>query len=169
VRAVLGQQITVEAARQLANRLVALCGLPLPPENCHDPQLTHIFPSAACLANADLAALGMPAPRRAALHALARAAVADPQLLECHGTQEDALARLRSIPGIGTWTAEYIALRAWREPDAFPASDVGLLRGAAGLMGVRPTPAGLLDRAEPWRPWRAYAAQHLWAAESVYG
>jgi AraC family transcriptional regulator of adaptative response / DNA-3-methyladenine glycosylase II len=115
-----------------------------------------------------LAPLGMPAARRAALHALARAAVTEPQLLEPHGTQKDVLARLRSIPGIGTWTAEYIALRAWREPDAFPASDAGLLRGAAGLIGVRPTPTSLLDRAEPWRPWRAYAAQHLWAAEVVY-
>ncbi|MFL6465035.1 MAG: AlkA N-terminal domain-containing protein [Bryobacteraceae bacterium] len=169
VRAVLGQQITVEAARQLANRLVTLCGSPLRGESRRDQRLTCLFPSADCLANADLAALGMPASRRAALQALARAALAEPRLLESHGTQEDVLARLRSIPGIGAWTAEYIALRAWREPDAFPASDVGLLRGAAGLMDVRPTPASLLDRAEPWRPWRAYAAQHLWAAQVVYG
>ena len=169
VRAVLSQQITVEAARRLASKLVVICGTPLPAESRHDPRLTSVFPSADCLANADLTTLGMPTPRRAALQALARAALAEPQLLDSHGTQKDVLARLRSIPGIGAWTAEYIALRAWREPDAFPASDVGLLRGAAGLMGVRPTPAGLLDRAELWRPWRAYAAQHLWAAEAVHG
>ncbi len=166
VRAVLGQQITVEGARQLAGKLVALCGQTLPIESQSDIRLTHLFPSAECLASTDLSLLGMPAARRATLHALARAAVNDPQLFEARGTMEDSLARLRTIPGIGAWTAEYIALRALREPDAFPASDIGLLRGAGRLSGTRPTTAGLLDRAEPWRPWRAYAAQHLWAAEA---
>ena len=73
---------------------------------------------------------------------------------------------VRSIRGIGDWTAHYIALRAAREPDAFPASDLGLLRGAADRKGVRPTPVALLARAERWRPWRAYAAQHLWMADA---
>src|SRR3546814_12417859 len=68
---------------------------------------------------------------------------------------------------IGEWTAQYIALRALRETDAFPASDIGLLRGAGGRNGPRPTPADLHVRAEPWRPWRAYAAQHLWAADAA--
>lgn len=169
VRAILGQQVTVETARQLANRLVVLCGSPLPTESMQHPRLTRLFPSAHCLAHADLTVLTMPASRRATLHALAQAALVEPHLLEPHGTQKDVLARLRSIPGIGAWTAEYIALRAWREPDAFPASDTGLLRGAAGLIGMRPTPTALLHRAEPWRPWRAYAAQHLWAAEAAHG
>ena len=100
------------------------------------------------------------------MSALAEAAIADPQLFRPFGTIEEAMARLRRIRGIGEWTAQYIALRALREPDAFPASDIGLLRGATGLDGKRPTPAALLDRAEPWRPWRAYAAQHLWAADA---
>jgi AraC family transcriptional regulator of adaptative response / DNA-3-methyladenine glycosylase II len=105
----------------------------------------------------------MPRARRAALKALAAAAMADPLLFQPLGTVEEAVARLRAIRGVGEWTAQYIALRALRETDAFPASDVGLLRGAA-VNGVRPTPEDLLRRAEPWRPWRAYAAQHLWAS-----
>jgi AraC family transcriptional regulator of adaptative response / DNA-3-methyladenine glycosylase II len=107
----------------------------------------------------------MPAARRAALRALAEAVLADPDLFRPLGTVEEAIARLRAIRGVGEWTAQYIALRALREPDAFPASDIGLLRGAAGGTGARPTPADLLRRSEPWRPWRAYAAQHLWAAD----
>jgi len=165
---VLGQQITVEAARQLAGKLVAICSQPLPSAS-GDGRLTHLFPPASCVAGTDLTLLGMPATRRATIHALANAVVVDPQLLEAQVTMEDAIARLQTIPGIGTWTAEYIAIRALREPDAFPASDVALLRGAARLAGVRPTPMQLLELAEPWRPWRAYAAQHLWAAEVVHG
>lgn len=107
----------------------------------------------------------MPGARRAALTALAEAALADPRLFQPFGDIETAVVRLRRIPGVGDWTAHYIALRALRETDAFPASDVGLLRGAAAEDGVRPTPAALLARAETWRPWRAYAAQHLWAAD----
>ena len=75
------------------------------------------------------------------------------------------LAKLRSLPGIGEWTAQYIAMRELREPDAFPAADVGLLRAMTTADGRRPSPAELLSRAEPWRPWRAYAALHLWAAD----
>ncbi len=163
VRAILGQQVRVAAARRLAGQLVALHGRPLPDgQRCH-PGLTHVFPSAERLAAADLSGLGMPAARRSALRALAEAAARDPQLFRPAGTVEEAIARLRSIRGVGEWTAQYIALRALRETDAFPASDIGLLRGAA-VNGTRPTPADLLRRAEPWRPWRAYAAQHLWAA-----
>ena len=83
------------------------------------------------------------------------------------GTIEEAIARFRSIRGVGEWTAQYIALRALREMDAFPASDVGLLRGARLIDGMDLNPNGLLNRAELWRPWRAYAAQHLWAAQTV--
>lgn len=88
----------------------------------------------------------------------------NPRLFEPVGSVEDAMARLRAIPGIGDWTAQYIALRALRETDAFPATDIGILRGAKKLDGVATTPAQLVGRAERWRPWRAYAAQHLWAA-----
>jgi AraC family transcriptional regulator of adaptative response / DNA-3-methyladenine glycosylase II len=106
----------------------------------------------------------MPGARRAALKALAEAAAADPNLFRPLRSAEETIGRLRSIRGVGEWTAQYIALRALRESDAFPASDIGLLRGAAAIDGTRPTPAGLVRRAESWRPWRAYAAQHLWAA-----
>jgi AraC family transcriptional regulator of adaptative response / DNA-3-methyladenine glycosylase II len=166
VRAILGQQVTIAAARELAGRLVALCGEELPAADRVHPKLTRAFPDADRLAPNALAALGMPAARRAALFALAEAALADRDLFRPLGTVEEAIARLRAIRGVGEWTAQYIALRALRETDAFPASDVGLLRGAAGRAGVRPTPADLLSRSEPWRPWRAYAAQHLWAADA---
>ena len=109
----------------------------------------------------------MPGARRDALAALAQAALQDPSLFQPQGTVEETVARLRAIRGIGEWTAHYIALRAVRETDAFPASDIGLLRGAAIRVGSRPSPAHLQDRAETWRPWRAYAAQHLWAADQA--
>ncbi|HEX6841096.1 MAG TPA: AlkA N-terminal domain-containing protein [Stellaceae bacterium] len=165
LRAILGQQISVAAARRLAGELVAAYGETLPQAYRAHPKLTHVFPAPPRIAASDLAALKMPGARKAALIALAEAAAADPQLFRPFGTVEEAVARLRTIRGIGEWTAHYIALRALREPDAFPASDIGLLRGAA-VNGTRPTPADLLDRAEPWRPWRAYAAQHLWAADA---
>jgi AraC family transcriptional regulator, regulatory protein of adaptative response / DNA-3-methyladenine glycosylase II len=167
VRAVLGQQISVEAARRLAGRLVRLCGTTVPIEQRSHAALTMAFPSAAQVAAADLKSLGMPNARKAALVALAEAVLADPLLFQPLGTVEDTVARLRTIRGVGEWTAQYIALRAVREPDAFPASDIGLLRGAADRGGLRPSAAELNGRAEPWRPWRAYAAQHLWAADAA--
>ena len=166
VRAVLGQQVSVVAARRLAGRLVALCGEPLPEAGRLHRGLSHAFPSPECVAAADLGALRMPGARRAALKALSDAATTDRDLFRPFGNVEEAIARLRTIRGVGEWTAQYIALRALRETDAFPASDVGLLRGAANAAGARSTPADLLRRAEPWRPWRAYAAQHLWAADA---
>lgn len=166
VRAVLGQQVTVEAARRLAGRLVQLCGTPIPAEQCSDAMLTHAFPTAAQLATADLTSIGMPGARKAALVAMAEAALADANLFQPQATVEETVARLRNIKGVGEWTAHYIALRAVRETDAFPASDIGLLRGAA-TNGTRPSPRELTGRAEPWRPWRAYAAQHLWAADGL--
>jgi AraC family transcriptional regulator of adaptative response / DNA-3-methyladenine glycosylase II len=107
----------------------------------------------------------MPAARLATLKAVAEAATADPNLFSPLGGADETIARLKSIRGIGEWTAQYIALRAVREMDAFPATDIGLLRGAASLGGTKLTPVNLLGRAELWRPWRAYAAQHLWAAD----
>ncbi|MBF9234956.1 DNA-3-methyladenine glycosylase 2 family protein [Microvirga alba] len=165
VRAILGQQVTVVAARRLAGQLVALCGETLSDKERIHAALSRTFPSPERVAAADLSTLGMPGARRAALTALAEAALADRDLFRPFGTIEEAITRLRSIRGIGEWTAQYIALRVLRETDAFPASDIGLLRGAAIDTGNRPTPADLLQRAEPWRPWRAYAAQHLWAAD----
>jgi AraC family transcriptional regulator of adaptative response / DNA-3-methyladenine glycosylase II len=106
----------------------------------------------------------MPLARQLSLKALAEATENDPNLFRPFGTIEEAIARLRSIRGVGEWTAQYIALRALREMDAFPASDIGLLRGAAVMDGTPSSSAHLLSRSEAWRPWRAYAAQHLWAA-----
>jgi AraC family transcriptional regulator of adaptative response / DNA-3-methyladenine glycosylase II len=169
VRAILGQQVTVAAARRLAGRLVALCGEALPNAGGAHADLSLAFPSPERVAAADFASLGMPEARRAALRALAGTALEDPRLFRPFGAVEEVIARLRAIRGVGEWTAQYIALRALREPDAFPAGDVGLLRGAAAGAGARPTPSDLLQRAEPWRPWRAYAAQHLWAAGAGVG
>jgi len=164
VRAVLGQQITVEAARRLGGTLVLRYGEAIP--HTEDVRLTRTFPSARCLATADLSLIGMPAARRATVKALAQAAVANPRLFTPLGSIEDNITQLRAIRGIGTWTAQYIALRALHEPDAFPATDLGILRGAARVDGRTPTAPQLLRRAEAWRPWRAYAAQYLWTAGS---
>ncbi len=130
-----------------------------------DSRLTRTFPSARCLATVALSSIGMPESRRATLKALARAAIVNPRLFEPLGSIEESIAQLRAIPGVGEWTAQYIALRALREPDAFPATDIGILRGAARLGGVGPTAPQLIQRAEVWRPWRAYAAQYLWTAQ----
>jgi AraC family transcriptional regulator of adaptative response / DNA-3-methyladenine glycosylase II len=166
VRAILGQQISVAAARRLAGELVALHGDPLSKGAASDGKLSHAFPTAKCLAAAESICLRIPHARRASLKALAEAAARDSNLFRPFGTIEEAIARLRSIRGVGEWTAPYIALRALREMDAFPATDIGLLRGATVIGGARSTSAALLDRAESWRPWRAYAAQHLWAVDS---
>jgi AraC family transcriptional regulator of adaptative response / DNA-3-methyladenine glycosylase II len=166
MRAILGQQVSVAAARRLAGQLAHTCGTPVEAMSTGDEGLTLAFPSPAQVASADLETVGMPGARRRTLIATARAALADPHLFESLGTVEETVARLRAIPGIGDWTAQYIALRAAGEPDAFPSSDAGLLRGAAAARKSRPSPAELLARAERWRPWRAYAAQHLWTADA---
>jgi AraC family transcriptional regulator of adaptative response / DNA-3-methyladenine glycosylase II len=161
VRAVLGQQITVAAAARLAGRLVAAHGAPLPAPL---GGLTHAFPRPQMLAAADLTALGMPRRRAAAVSAVAAQVVADPLLFDATGQLDDAVERLRAIRGVGEWTAQYIALRQLREPDAFPADDAGLIRAIAHQEGRGPSSSELMDRASQWRPWRAYAAQHLWAS-----
>src|SRR5690606_22581326 len=155
VRAILGQQITVVAARGLAGKLDQAYAAPLPETTAGG--LTHVFPTPQRLAEADIATLGMPRARARALSAMAAAVAADPLLLEPRASLEEAVARLRQLPGIGEWTAQYIAMRALREPDAFPAADIGLMRAMADENGRRPSPAELLARAERWRPWRAYA------------
>ena len=162
-RAVLGQQVSVAAARQLGERLARLCGSSVR----LGPSLVRLFPSPEQVAGTDLAELGAPRARRNALTALAQAALESPHLFDPQSTLADTVARLRAVRGIGAWTAHYIALRAARDPDAFPSSDRGLLRGLALCQGEAGTPDGLERRAERWRPWRAYAAQHLWAADAA--
>lgn len=166
VRAVLGQQISVAAARGLAGRLVELHGRAVPKPFRIHTALTHAFPLAKRLALASSLGLGMPNARLATLKAVAEAAVADANLFRPMTGVEETVARLKSIRGVGEWTAQYIALRAVREMDSFPATDVGLLRGAAVIEGEPVSPTALLERAEAWRPWRAYAAQHLWAVDA---
>jgi AraC family transcriptional regulator of adaptative response / DNA-3-methyladenine glycosylase II len=157
VRAVLGQQVSVKAATTLAGRLVVAFGRPLP----GPLGLQRLFPTPQRLVDADLAGIGLTRARAATLNALAGAVVADPNLLRASATLDETVAKLAALPGLGPWTAQYIAMRALREPDAFPASDLGLMRAMATTQG-RPTPAKLEQLAEPWRPWRAYAVLRLW-------
>lgn len=168
VRAILGQQITVTAARNLAAKLVETYG-----GNINDPAaaalgLTRVFPSPQRLIGEDIAALGMPRARGAALEALARTVAADPAIFTPRADLQTAISALKALPGVGEWTAQYIALRELREPDAFPQADIGLLRAMADEAGVRPTAEELLARSAAWSPWRAYAAQHLWAADPAF-
>ena len=170
VRAMLGQQITVTGARRLISRLVELHGEPFRARLAGDDRgLSAVFPTPERVAAADLTVLGMPRARATAISRMAAVAATDVDLFRSDGTLHDAIARLTALPGVGDWTAQYIAMRALREPDAFPAADVGLLRAMTGPDGLRPTPAMLRARAEAWRPWRAYAAQHLWTEISVPG
>ncbi len=170
VRAMLGQQITVSGARRLIGRLVEAHGEPFRASGAGDGRgLSAVFPTPERVAAADLALLGMPRARAAAISRMAAVAATDSDLFRQDGSLDAAIARLTALPGVGNWTAHYVAMRALREPDAFPAADVGLLRAMTGPDGLRPTPAELLARAEAWRPWRAYAAQHLWTELAANG
>jgi AraC family transcriptional regulator of adaptative response / DNA-3-methyladenine glycosylase II len=164
MRAICGQQITVPAATKLLGRLVAAHGAPLASSLPDGEGLSRVFPLPQAIAAVDPATFAMPGARARALVALAEAIAADPMIFSRGASLEQAIAKLRALPGIGEWTAQYIAMRELREPDAFPAADVGLLRAMTDRDGRRPSPEALLARAEAWRPWRAYAALHLWAA-----
>jgi AraC family transcriptional regulator, regulatory protein of adaptative response / DNA-3-methyladenine glycosylase II len=159
-RTVLGQQVSLAAARTLAARIATTWGTPL---HAPDGGLTHAFPTAAALAEADLAAVVMPAARRAALGELARRVAGGRLDLGPGCEPEEARRRLLEVPGIGPWTASYIALRALGDRDAFPAPDLGLRR-AARRLGLPSVAAGLDAHARRWRPVRAYAAHLLWAS-----
>jgi AraC family transcriptional regulator, regulatory protein of adaptative response / DNA-3-methyladenine glycosylase II len=166
VRAVLGQQITVSAARRLAGKLAVSFGDPVPGD-APAAGLTHAFPRPERVDAEGIAALGMPKARAASIAGLARAVCCDPRLFDLRQDLENAIARLVELPGIGEWTAQYIAMRGLHESDAFPAADIGLIRAFGDATGRRPSAAELLERAEGWRPWRAYAALHLWTADSA--
>lgn len=156
VRAILGQQISVAAARTLASRIVTELG-----ELLDDPPVggvERLFPPPEVLAEAPLEHLGVIGKRATAIRHLS-GQVADGAI---DFEAADLADRLVAVPGIGDWTAQYIALRAGVDPDAFPASDLGLLRGAAAVPDQPMAPARLRQRAEDWRPWRAYAAICLW-------
>ena len=165
LRTVLGQQISVAAACVLAARLVERCGEEFVVHPF--PGLARVFPTPQAVAAADLSALGMPGARANTLKAVAEAFLEDPLMFQKEASAEETVTRLRRIKGVGEWTAHYIAIRACREFDAFPVSDVGILRGLADGKGARPNQADLLARAEAWRPYRAYAAQHVWAEDEA--
>jgi AraC family transcriptional regulator of adaptative response / DNA-3-methyladenine glycosylase II len=163
VRAVLGQQVSLAAARRLGARLVALGGTPLPaPLAATDlsDQLTHVFPDAATIAGFDPATLPMPLARGRALVTLAAALASGAISLDPGADRSEVGARLLALPGIGPWTVGYIGMRALSDPDVFLPGDVGVLRALRALT-ADPVDAG----AERWRPWRSYAVHHLWASE----
>jgi AraC family transcriptional regulator of adaptative response / DNA-3-methyladenine glycosylase II len=165
VRAVLGQQVTVRGASRLAGRLVRAFGTPLGAQAPGDGAPTRLFPTPKQLGRAPvrkIAELGLPRARAASLRDLGRAVAEGAPLLEPAAGLGSAVKRLTALPGIGDWTAQYIAMRALREPDAFPAGDLGLRRSLADPGGRPVSARALAERAEAWRPWRAYAAMHLW-------
>ena len=163
IRAVLGQQVSVAGARTLAGRLVAAFGKPL---TTPDGDLTHLFPTADALAEADLSAIGMPASRQRTVRAVAAALAGDHVSLDPGADRDAAAAALLAIPGVGPWTAAYVALRALHDPDAFPASDLGVRR-AFERLGLPADPRSVTQHAERWRPWRGYALMHLWHMEAA--
>lgn len=159
VRAVLGQQVTLRGGVTLTGRLVTRCGTPLPhPAGA----LTHLFPTPRQVAEADLSRLGVPGARLGTLRALAAAADAGTLDLSPAACVDDLRTALTALPGVGRWTADYVALRAG-DPDALPAGDL-VLRRAAAAAAMAGDERALRLRAESWRPWRGYAAMYLWGA-----
>lgn len=181
VRGILGQQVTVRGASTLAGRLVQAFGEPFgepfgkpltPGPPCGDERRAGeaspgdetpgwLFPAPEVLATAELTRIGLPGARAAAITHLARAVAEGDLRFDGSVDWETVVERLVALPGVGDWTAQYVAMRALGVPDAFPATDLGLLR-AAGNGGKPLTGHRLRKRAESWRPWRAYAALYLW-------
>jgi AraC family transcriptional regulator of adaptative response / DNA-3-methyladenine glycosylase II len=168
VRAILGQQVSVKAATTLAGRIAAAYGEPLAlPVNSQDDALAYVFPEAERLARARLENCGVIRSRAETIRSLARAVTRGDLAFDPTRDPAEFCAGLKSIKGIGEWTAQYVAMRSLKNPDAFPASDLGLIK--AMVWPERVTPAELLARAEAWRPWRAYAALLLWGFDPKSG
>jgi AraC family transcriptional regulator of adaptative response / DNA-3-methyladenine glycosylase II len=162
VRAILGQQVSVAGARTLAGRLVTALGEPLAvPQGT----LTHVFPRPEVVAQADMDGLGITQRRIVALRALAQGIVNGELVLDHAADREQTMARLLALPGVGPWTVSYIAMRALGDPDALPVTDLGL-RYALDQRGLPTDPRSITTYAEAWRPWRSYAAIHLWTGLS---
>jgi AraC family transcriptional regulator of adaptative response / DNA-3-methyladenine glycosylase II len=159
VRAVLGQQVSLTGARTLTARIVQRCG-----ERLERPAgaLTHRFPAPPAILGLTSEDLAMPAARVRALQALSAAIAGGDLILDPGAERHEVRARLLALPGIGPWTADYIAMRALRDPDAFLPSDLGV-RHALVSLGVSATVPDAARQAERWRPYRAYAVVHLWA------
>lgn len=167
VRAILGQQVTVAAARTFTQRVVNAFGETI---ETPFPELTRLFPTAETLATASgevLGSLGIVKQRQAAIVALAQAVASKKLALHPSVNIEDTMAKLRELPGVGDWTVQYIAMRALRWPDAFVAGDVALHK-AMGLLNLEPKPsptkaaAAALEASQTWRPWRSYAVVRAW-------
>jgi AraC family transcriptional regulator of adaptative response / DNA-3-methyladenine glycosylase II len=159
VRAVLGQQVSLAAGRTGAAKLVRAYGDPLPSSWTESTSLTHVFPGAARLAALDPESLPMPRARGRALIGLCRTLADGGVRLDRGADRHDVRASLLALPGIGPWTADYIALRALGHPDVFLPKDIGIRDALRGL-GREPGDASRLAAA--WSPWRSYAQLHLW-------
>ena len=159
VRAILGQQISVAAARTLATRIVQRWGEPLPTPPV--PGLERLFPTPAALAAADLREIGLTTTRAATVRGMAQALLDGRVDFRAEQSLDEFIARWTTLPGIGEWTAHYMAMRALSHPDAFPAADL-ILRRAAARDGDALSTKALTALAEAWRPWRAYAVMQLW-------
>jgi AraC family transcriptional regulator of adaptative response / DNA-3-methyladenine glycosylase II len=157
VRAIVGQQVSVAAARTLLGRIAREYGERLKAAG----ELHILFPRPERLARARLERLGIVSARARALRRAARAVAEGQLVLDLSATPEQLASALTALPGIGEWTAQMVAMRALGDPDAFPAADLGLLRGARAVLGTESS-RELKSRAEAWRPWRAYAAAYLW-------
>ncbi|HEV2012274.1 MAG TPA: AlkA N-terminal domain-containing protein [Candidatus Dormibacteraeota bacterium] len=159
IQAILGQQVSLAAARTLTSRLVTAHGDLI---KIADPTLTHLFPCPDAIAAADLSKLGVPQTRRATLHALAGAVAGGTLVLDPGADRAETYQRLLAVPGIGEWTAGYILMRALGDPDTFLPSDLGIKKASARL-GLGDKARTVSERAAAWRPWRTYATHHLWA------
>src|SRR2546421_5965810 len=162
IQAILGQQVSLTAARTLALRLVTAHGDVI---KIADPTLTHLFPGAPAIAAADLARLGVPATRRATLRGLARAVAGGSLALDPGADRTETYRRLLRLPGVGEWTAGYIVMRALGDPATFLPSDLGIKKAGARL-GIGSNPRAISEHAAAWRPWRSYATHQLWATLS---
>jgi AraC family transcriptional regulator of adaptative response / DNA-3-methyladenine glycosylase II len=165
VRAIVGQQVTVAGAGTIIGRVVARHGTPVP--GLAQFGLTHLFPSAETLAEADLAGTGLTGARMAAIHGFAASAAGGSLRLDRSRTLDEQVATVAAVPGLGPWTAQYLALRLG-EADAFPTTDLGLRRSLEALTGHVLTPRMVGEMAETWRPWRAFAAIHLWLTPRAF-
>jgi AraC family transcriptional regulator of adaptative response / DNA-3-methyladenine glycosylase II len=160
IQAIMGQQVSLAAARTLTARLVTAHGDRI---TIAHPTLTHLFPTAASIARADLSKLGVPTSRRTTLTRMARAIANDELILDPGADRVEVYQQLTALPGIGEWTAGYIVMRALGDPDTFLATDLGVRKAAANL-GFGTDARTIASRAAAWSPWRTYANHHLWAS-----
>lgn len=163
VRAILGQQISVAAASTLTARLIERLGVPVTTNVGGDSVQGHLFPTPAAISDTDLSVIGLPKTRAANLRGVAQKVASGELDLEAPWDPQEFERELTNLPGLGPWTARYVAMRGLGEPDSLPDADLGLLRALENA-GVAAKAADLRRHAQAWRPWRAYAALHLWAS-----